>query len=481
MASKAGLSPRKYGSLIDGRWLEEGQPFDVRSPFDGALVGTAYCVSASHLETAILAAQRAFDVTRRIPAHERQRILRAVADSIAQRRGDFAAMMALEAGKPLKAARVEVERAILTFTVAAEEAARIGGEWIPLDRAPAGAGRAGIVRRFPIGPVAAITPFNFPLNLVAHKVAPAIAAGCTMVQKPSPRTPLCSFMLAQLVEQAGWPSGALNVLSLSNEDAQRMATDERFKLLTFTGSANVGWDLKTKAGKKRVTLELGGNAACIVHSDAPLDHAAERIVAGGFSYAGQSCISAQRIFVQRSVEKSFTEKVLSRVAALKMGDPLDASTDVGPMINDEAAKRVSQWVDEAVASGARLLAGGKGTGAFYEPTVLTHTRPEMKVNYEEVFGPVIVIEPYDDFADAIRRANDSRYGLQAGVFTEDTRLLFTAFEDLEVGGVISNDSSSFRIDHMPYGGVKDSGFGREGLRYAIEDMTEPRLLVLRTH
>lgn len=481
MATKTILSPRKFGFLVDGHWLQEGEPFEVQSPFDRTVAGIAYRASAPHLETAVHAAQRAFELTRQIPAHERQRVLRAVADAIANRRDDFAATMALEAGKPLKAARAEVERAVLTFTVVAEEAVRVGGEWIPLDRAPAGAGRSGIVRRFPIGLVAAITPFNFPLNLVAHKVAPAIAAGCTMVQKPSPRTPLCSFMLAELVEQAGWPAGALNVLALSNDDAQRMAIDERFKLLTFTGSASVGWDLKARAGKKRVVLELGGNAACIVHSDAQLDHAAERIVAGGFSYAGQSCISAQRIFVQRSVEAAFIEKALARVAELRMGDPLDPATDVGPMINEEAAQRVEQWVNEAVAGGARLVAGGERNRAFYEPTVLTHTRPEMKVNCEEVFGPVIVIEPYDDFSEAIRRANGSRYGLQAGVFTEDKRLLFAAFEQLEVGGVISNDSSSFRIDHMPYGGVKDSGFGREGLRYAIEDMTEPRLLVLHTH
>jgi acyl-CoA reductase-like NAD-dependent aldehyde dehydrogenase len=481
VATKTGLSPRKVGFLVDGQWLQEGEAFDVRSPFDGTVVGTAYRASASHLERAIRAAQRQFEVTRRTPVHERQRVLCAVADAIEKRRDDFATTMALEAGKPLKAARVEVERAILTFTVAAEEAARIGGEWIPLDRAPAGAGRAGIVRRFPVGPIAAITPFNFPLNLVAHKVAPAIAAGCTMVQKPSPRTPLCSFMLAELVEEAGWPAGALNVLPLSNDDAQRMAADERFKLLTFTGSASVGWNLKSKAGKKRVVLELGGNAACIVHSNASLDHAAERIVAGGFSYSGQSCISVQRIFVQRSVEEAFTKRVLARVAQLKMGDSLDPATDVGPMIDEDAAERVSQWVNEAIAGGARLLAGGKRNRTFYEPTVLTHTRPEMKVNCDELFGPVIIIEPYDDFAEAICRVNDSRYGLQAGVFTEDERLLFEAFEQLEVGGVISNDSSSFRIDHMPYGGVKDSGFGREGLRYAIEDMTEPRLLVLHTH
>ena len=481
MATKAGVLHRKAGFLVDGQWLQEGKEFDVRSPFSGAKVGVAYCASASHLEAAIIAAKRAFETTRQIPAYERQRVLRAVADLIAQRRDDFATTMALEAGKPLKAARAEVERAILTFAVAAEEAARIGGEWIPLDRAPAGEGRAAIVRRFPIGPVAAITPFNFPLNLVAHKVAPAIAAGCTMVQKPSPHTPLCSLMLAELVEQAGWPAGALNVLPLSNEDAQRMAADERFKLLTFTGSASVGWELKAKCGKKRVTLELGGNAACIVHSDASLEHAAGRIVAGGFSYAGQSCISAQRIFVQRSVESLFIEKVLARVAALKAGDPLDPAADVGPMINQQAAERVSQWVNEAVAGGAKVLTGGKGSGAFYQPTVLTNTRPEMKVNCEEVFGPVIVIEPYDSFSEALGRVNDSRYGLQAGVFTQDTGLLFKAFEELEVGGVIANDVSSFRIDHMPYGGTKDSGFGREGLRYAIEDMTEPRLLALHIH
>lgn len=480
MATKAGLSPCRFGFLVDGRWLQEGAAFDVLSPFNRAVVGIAHRASASHLETAIRVAQRTFEVTRRIPSHERQRVLHAVADSIGQRGDEFARTMALEAGKPLKAARAEVERAVLTFTVAAEEAARIGGEWIPFDRTPAGSGRSGIVRRFPVGPIAAITPFNFPLNLVAHKVAPAIAAGCTVVQKPSPHTPLCSLMLAELIEQAGWPAGALNVLPLTNEDAERMAADERFKLLTFTGSASVGWQLKAASGKKRVTLELGGNAACIVHSDAQLDHAAERIVAGGFSYAGQSCISAQRIFVQRSIAEKFTEKALERVASLKVGDPLDPATDVGPMINEEAAERVSQWVDEAVAGGAKILAGGKGSETFYEPTVLTHTSSEMKAIREEVFGPVIVIEPYDDFAEAIRRVNDSRYGLQAGVFTDDTRLMFKAFEELEVGGVISNDVSSFRIDHMPYGGVKDSGFGREGLRYAIVDMTEPRLLVLHT-
>ena len=481
MATTVSSPHRKIGFLIDGRWHEEGEPFEVRAPFDGSVVGTTFRANAKHLDAAIGAAVRAFETTRRLPAHERRRVLTAVADGISRKATEFSRTMALEAGKPIKAAKAEVERAILTFTVAAEEAARIGGEWLPLDRVAAGAGRAAIVRRFPIGPVAAITPFNFPLNLVAHKVAPAIAAGCTIVQKPSPHTPFCSMMLAELVEQAGWPAGGLNVLSLSNDDARKMANDERFKLLSFTGSAAVGWELKREAGKKRVTLELGGNAACIVHSDADLDHAAERIAAGGYSYAGQSCISAQRIFVERPVQKQFIDKLLARVSTLRIGDPMDPATDVGPMINVDAASRVSRWVEEAVAGGAEVLAGGNGTGVFYEPTVLTHTSSQMKVNCEEIFGPVVVVEPYDGFAEALRRANDTRFGLQAGVFTRDNTLLFSAFEELEVGGVISNDVSSFRIDHMPYGGVKDSGFGREGLRNAIEDMTEPRLLVLHTH
>jgi glyceraldehyde-3-phosphate dehydrogenase (NADP+) len=481
MATTVNRPYRKMGFLLDGRWHEEGEAFEVLSPFSRAAIGSTYRAEQRHLEAAIEASVRSFEVTRRLPAHERRRVLAAVADGIRRRSDEFSATMALEAGKPIKAARAEVERAILTFTVAAEEAVRIGGEWLPLDRVAAGTGRAAIIRRFAIGPVAAITPFNFPLNLVAHKVAPAIAAGCTIVQKPSPHTPFCSLMLGELIEQAGWPAGALNVLSLSNEDARKMACDDRFKLLTFTGSAAVGWELKREAGKKRVTLELGGNAACIVHSDADLDHAAERIAAGGYSYAGQSCISAQRIFVQRSVERQFIDKLLARVSLLKVGDPMDPATDVGPLINADAASRVARWVEEAVAGGAEILAGGKGEGMFYEPTVLTHTSPRMKVNCEEVFGPVVVVEPYDNFDEALRRANATRFGLQAGVFTRDSALLFSAFETLEVGGVISNDVSSFRIDHMPYGGIKDSGFGREGLKSAIEDLTEPRLLVLHTH
>jgi acyl-CoA reductase-like NAD-dependent aldehyde dehydrogenase len=478
MATSTKTPAKNYPFFVAGKWVSEGRPLEVVSPYDGAAAGVTHWATAEQLEQAIRAAVAAFQTTKRLPAYERQRILRAISDSIAVHREEFARLMAMEAGKPIKTARAEVDRAVFTFAVAAEESVRIGGEWLPMDLQASTAGRMAIVRRFPLGPIAAITPFNFPLNLVAHKVAPAIAAGCTMVLKPAPKTPLCALLLTEIVEKAGWPAGALNTLSLSNEDAVRMVADDRLKLLTFTGSGAVGWALKARAGKKKVALELGGNAAVIVHGDADVDFAAERCALGGFSYSGQSCISVQRIFVQRNVEEKFTASLLSRVSKLRAGDPLDETTDVGPMINEDAAKRAASWVDDAVKSGAKILAGGKRNGAFMEPTVLSHTKPDMRVNCEEVFAPVVVVEPYDDFSDALRRVNDSPYGLQAGLFTRDAKLIFQAYEELEVGGLIVGDMSSFRIDHMPYGGVKDSGLGREGLRYAIEDMTEPRLLVL---
>ena len=478
MAISTASPAKTFGFLLDGKWLTEGAPMDVLAPFDGSVAGHTFRATPAHLETAIRAAVRAFEVTRKMPAYERQRVLRSVAQGITERREEFARVMAVEAGKPLKAARAEVERAIFTFTIAAEESTRIVGEWLPMDLQASTVGRAAIVRRFPLGPIAAITPFNFPLNLVAHKWAPAIAAGCTIVGKPASQTPLCSLLLAELIGNAGWPGGALNVLPMANSDAERMVPDDRLKLLTFTGSGEVGWRLKAKAGKKRVALELGGNAGVIVHSDADLGFAAERCAQGGFSYAGQSCISVQRILVHHSAEKSFCDEFLPRVGKLKIGDPLDESTDVGPMINLDAARRAKEWVDEAVSAGAKLLAGGKRDGSILEPTVLTHTRPEMRVNCQEVFAPIVTVEPYDEFEEAIRQVNDSAYGLQAGVFTRDAKRIFSAYDELEVGGVVAGDVSTFRIDHMPYGGVKDSGMGREGLRYAVEEMTERKLLVL---
>jgi acyl-CoA reductase-like NAD-dependent aldehyde dehydrogenase len=466
------------GFLLDGKWVEEGDVVEVRAPYDGSVIGHVIQGRREHAEAAIAAAVKAFGTTRRLPAFERQRVLRRVAQAIAERKQEFARTLAQEAGKPIKAARTEVERAIFTFTVAAEESTRIYGEYLPLDWQEFTAGRWGIVRRFPLGPIAGITPFNFPLNLVAHKVAPAIAAGCSMVLKPAPQTPLSALLMAEAVQQAGWPDGALNVLPLSNEDAGLLVTDERLKLISFTGSAAVGWQIKKNAGKKKVILELGGNAGVIVHNDADLAYAAERCVAGGFVYAGQTCISVQRILVERSVCGKFTDLLLAGVKNLRVGDPLEESTDLGPLIRESDAIRASDWVQDAVRGGARLLCGGQRKGSMLEPTVLTGTRPEMKVNCQEIFAPVVTVEPYDNFADAIRQVNNSPYGLQAGIFTRDAKLMFNAYDELEVGGLIAGDVPAFRIDHMPYGGVKDSGLGREGLRYAIEEMTEPKLLVM---
>ncbi|MGA2415471.1 MAG: aldehyde dehydrogenase family protein [Candidatus Sulfotelmatobacter sp.] len=467
-----------HGFFLDGRWSEDGDPVEVRAPFDGSVVARVVQARRQHAESAIAAAVKAFGTTRRLPAFERQRVLRRVAQSIAERREEFSRTLAQEAGKPIKLARTEVDRAAFTFNVAAEEATRIYGEYLPLDSLEATAGRWGIVRRFPLGPIAGITPFNFPLNLVAHKVAPAIAAGCSMVLKPAPQTPLCSLLLAECVQQAGWPDGGLNVLPLSNEDAGRLVTDERIKLISFTGSVPVGWEIKSRAGKKKVALELGGNAGVIVHSDADLSYAAERCVMGGFGYAGQTCISVQRILVEESIYGKFVDLLVDGVKKLKIGDPLEESTDVGPLIRESDAIRVTNWIEEAVRSGARLLCGGGRDGSMVNPTVLTGTKAEMKVNCQEIFGPVVTVEPYKNFDEALRRMNNSNFGLQAGLFTRDVKLLFQAYDELEVGGLIAGDVPSFRIDQMPYGGVKDSGLGREGLRYAIEEMTELKLLVM---
>ena len=476
--NQATPSTRTWGFFFDGKWQTEGASVELRAPSDRRLLARIVQARREHVEGAIQAASDAFEVTRKLGAYERQRALREVAAGLAQRREEFARTLALEAGKPLKAARVEVDRAVFTFTIAAEESTRIYGDWLPLDLQASAAGRWAIVRRFPVGPLATITPFNFPLNLVAHKWAPAMATGCTLVHKPAPQTPLCSLLLAELVERAGWPAGGLNVLPVAVEDAEPLITDDRLKMLSFTGSAAVGWELKKKAGKKHVTLELGGNAGVIVHRDADLDQAAERSAVGGFAYAGQTCISVQRILVQRGVFEKFLQTFLAHVKKLKLGEPLDESTDVGPMISEAAAARALRWVEEAAAEGAQILCGGKRTGAMMEPTVLTGTGPLQRVNCEEVFAPVVTVESYHEFADALRQVNDSPYGLQAGVFTRDAKLLFQAYEELRVGGVIAGDAPSFRIDHIPYGGVKDSGLGREGLRYAMEEMTERKILVM---
>lgn len=473
------VSPsRTWGFYLAGKWISDRDGAPVRSPYDQSLIAEVPNAGREDLEHAIAAAVRAFEQTRKVASYERQRILRAASESIRSRREDLAQTMCQEAGKPIKAARAEVDRAVFTFELAAEESTRITGEWLPLDQQPASRGRYGILRRFPVGPIAAITPFNFPLNLVAHKVAPAIACGCTVVLKPAPQTPLSALLLAEIIQETGLPEGALSILPMTNETAAGLVTDDRLKLLSFTGSGAVGWKLKQQAGKKRVVLELGGNGGVIVHQDADLTHAAERCVIGGFSYQGQSCISVQRIYVHRSVFDRFVELLVAGVKKLKTGDPADEHTDVGPLIRASDAERVESWIKEAIAGGARVLTGGRRQGSIVEPTILVNTTRDMRVSCMEVFAPLVICEPYDDFADAVRRVNDSQFGLQAGVFTHDARLIDYAYEELQVGGVIGGDVPTWRLDNMPYGGWKDSGLGREGIKYAIEEMTERKLLVM---
>jgi glyceraldehyde-3-phosphate dehydrogenase (NADP+) len=471
---------RTQGFYLQGKWTEEGTPVEIRAPYDGAPLATVFQGNAEHAERAIQSAVRAFGSTRRLPAFERQRVLRSIAQYINSHKDEFARTMAQEAGKPLKAARTEVERAVFTFTIAAEETTRIPGEYLSLDWQQFTSGRWGIVRRFPLGPIAGITPFNFPLNLVAHKLAPALACGAPVVLKPAPQAPLSALNLARIINDAGAVPGSLNVLLCHVETAQAMVGDDRLKVLSFTGSAAAGWALKSRAGKKRVLLELGGNAGVAVHSDSDLDHAAARCVYGGFAYAGQVCIAVQRIYVHRPVFDSFLEKMLEGVSRLRLGDPLEEATDVGPLISRQAAERTEAWVREAVHGGAKILAGGQRDGSFFEPTVLTNTKAEMKVCREEVFGPVVTVEPYDRMEQALAAINDSPYGLQAGLFTHDSRAIAQAFETLEVGGLLVNEVPTWRADPMPYGGAKDSGLGREGVRYAIEELTERRALVMNS-
>lgn len=469
---------RSMGFFLNGGWSTHGRESVVTSPYDHSVVAVVSEAEHNDVEVAIQSAVESFAVTRRMSSHQRAAILQEITQAIIARREEFARTICQEAAKPIKTARIEVDRAINTFQIAAEEATRIYGEYLPLDTLESTAGRWGLVRRFPVGPVFAITPFNFPLNLVAHKVAPAIAAGCPLILKPAPQTPISALMLAEIIDNTSWPDGGFAVMPLSNDNAAILIADERIKLLTFTGSAAVGWELKNRAGKKRVTLELGGNAGVIVHSDADVAHAVQRCVAGGFSYGGQTCISVQRILVHQHIFEPFKEQLLQGVRKLKIGDPALETTDIPPMIREQDAVRVVGWVNDAVQAGAKLLCGGKRNGSIVEPTVLTGTSPHMRVNCAEIFGPVVTLEAYETFDEALTLINSSDYGLQAGLFTRDFGLIQTAFNEIEVGSLIVGDVPTFRIDQMPYGGVKDSGLGREGLRYAIEDMTERKLMVV---
>lgn len=470
---------KKYRLLINGEWRETATELRVVSPFDKKTVGVTYLAGEAEAEDALSSSHAVFGVLKKLPSYRKAEIIRKVAEGIKGREEELARTIALEAGKPIRDARSEVKRAVATFELAAEESKRLGGEVMPLDIMPGSEGRVGIIRRFPVGVVLGISPFNFPLNLVAHKVAPAMASGNPIILKPSPKTPLSALILAEIVTGSGWPAGGVNVIVTSNEQAERLFSDDRVKKLTFTGSAHVGWMLKNRAGAKKVTLELGGNAGVVVHEDADIEYAARRCTVGAFAYAGQVCISVQRVYVHRPVFERFKVLFLENCSRLKSGDPLDETTDIGPMIEEAAAVRTEGWVKEAVAEGARLLAGGTRVGSYFPPTVLTGTRPSMKVCGEEVFAPVVSLEPYESFEEAVGRVNSGLYGLQAGVFTGDMGRIFHAYETLEVGGVVVNDIPTYRVDNMPYGGVKMSGFGREGVRYAIEEMTELKLLALK--
>ena len=464
---------------LAGRWTESPDVLVVDNPADPETpAGATYNATPEQYEEAVTAAVAAFEHTRVLPAFERGRALREISSGIKARREELGRLISLEAGKPIRDALVEVDRATLTFRLGAEEAERSYGEVIPLDLMASSKGRVGITRRFPIGPVAAISPFNFPLNLAAHKLAPAIAAGCSIVLKPPSKDPLTMLTIAEIVDGVGLPKGAVSILPMTRELGDRMVADDRFKLLTFTGSPSVGWRMKERAGKKKVVLELGGNAGVIVDRSADLDWAVKRTLVGAFAYAGQVCISVQRLFVHEDVREAFLEKFLEGVKGLHLGDPIDPVTDVGPMVDDAAAARTRRWVDEAVELGGRVVAGGTAKGAFFEPTVLENVPIEAQVCSNEAFAPLVVLFPFSDFGDAIRQVNDSFFGLQTGVFTNDLANTWRAFNELEVGGVIVNDIPTYRIDNMPYGGVKDSGQGREGLRWSIEDMTELRIMVL---
>jgi glyceraldehyde-3-phosphate dehydrogenase (NADP+) len=477
MATRAATRPHPI--FLAGRWVDSPDVLEISNPADpGTPAGATYHATPEQYEEATQAAVAAFEVTRDMAAYERGNILRSISDGIRARREELARLITLESGKPIRDALVETDRAVLTFRLGAEEAERLYGETIPLDLMPSSKGRIGVTRRFPIGPVAAISPFNFPLNLAAHKVAPAIAAGCPIVLKPPSKDPLVMLAVGEIIEGAGAPAGSVSILPMTRQLGDRMVADPRYKLLTFTGSPAVGWGMKERAGNKKVVLELGGNAAVIVDRDADLGWAAKRTVVGAFAYAGQVCISVQRMFIHADVYDAFLSRFTAAASTLRLGDPMDPETDLGPMVDERAAARTQEWVDEAVRMGGRVVLGGRARGTYFEPTILTDTPVEARVCSSEAFAPLVVVSPFRDFDDAIRQVNASSYGLQTGVFTNDLGNAWSAFERLEVGGVIVNDIPTYRIDHMPYGGVKESGLGREGLRWAIDDMTEIRIMVV---
>ncbi len=451
---------------------------EVRSPWNGDLIDTIETPTPSMVQDAVAGAARSAPAMASLTAHERSELLYAASARIAERSEDLARTIALEAGKPIRDARGEAMRAVYVFRWAAEETKRIGGEWLSLDTEPGLGRRGGLIRRFPVGPLLAIAPFNFPLNLVAHKLAPGLAAGNPVIVKPATRTPLSALRLAEIVSEGDWPEGAISVLPVAGSAASELAADPRIAAISFTGSDRVGWRLKAENPKKKITLELGGNSAVIVEPDADLDLAVGRLVFGAFAYAGQVCLSTQRILVADEIHDRFVERYLGAVGRLVVGDPLDEGSDLGSMITTQEAARVTDWIDEARSLGARVLAGGTRDEAVLAPTVLADVPHQARCWGDEIFGPVVCIARYGDLTEALAQANSTRYGLQAAIFTQDLATAMRAHETIEAGAIIVNDAPFFRAVHMPYGGVGDSGYGREGVTSAIHEMTEPRLLVL---
>jgi len=463
--------------FINGEWIESENKESIITPVKEEI--EIHYAGWNEIELAITSALSGSKQMKKMSSFERSKVLKKIAEKINEKKEEFAAIITKESGKPISLSRLEVERAISTFNLAAEESKRIYGEIIPLDIESFSEGYRGYYYKFPIGVILAITPFNFPLNLVAHKIAPAIASGNSVILKPSPFTPCTACLLGEVILEAGLPKEAFNLIHASPSAAEQLVKDERIDMLTFTGSAAVGWYLKNICGKKKVILEMGGNAAAIVEEDADLEWAANRLALGAFAYSGQICISVQRIFVKANVLELFLDKFLMAVERIKIGDPFDELVLVGPMITKEAADKVESWIKDAWIEGAQFLMKGERVDNLITPYVLTHTSPSMKIWSEEVFGPVVLLETFLNFEEAIRMVNDSKYGLQAGIFTKNIKFIEEAIEEIEVGGLIINDYPTFRVDSMPYGGIKHSGFGKEGVKYSIEEMMNKKLVVIK--
>ena len=466
-----------YKIYVGGDFVETQNKLNVVDPFTQQIIATTYLGGSEELELAIKKAESIKEELKKLSSYKRYDILMQIAFEIKKDRDRLATILCNESAKPMRYALGEIDRAVQTFIVAAEESKRLPKEYISLDWTAAGEGKEGIVKYFPVGLIAGIAPFNFPMNLAVHKIAPAIAAGCPIILKPASSTPLSTLELAKIIDRTELPKGAVSIIPMNRTAGNQLVTDERFKLLSFTGSPVVGWEMKRNAGKKKVVLELGGNAAVVITPSANIEKAMVKCVAGGFAYSGQVCIHAQRFYVHESVFEKFTFQFIEATKKLKQGNPEELSTDISSMIDEENAKRVEAWINEAIQQGAEILFGGKRIGTFVEPTIITKTTKAMKVCCEEVFGPVVIIEKYSNFKEAVNLVNDSDFGLQAGVFTNEISESEYAFNNIEVGGIVINDVPTFRVDHMPYGGIKDSGLGREGVKYAIMDMMEAKVLV----